>query len=127
MPVHLEPFDPSRAFRALRWFRWNGQIVASGKPFPPAGSEQDATDYNTRILYENRYIGYAPETAEAPAPAPEPARKPFTPPAPDPVEELVAHHTHAELLDMAAGLDVKKSDTKTEIARALVESGHGTA
>ncbi len=141
--VHLEPFDPSREFLTNRWFRWKGAILKPNTAFPPAGQDYDL--HNLKDLYTARYIRYGNAEPVEPAPVKARGAEPtapivtaaatvIPPPLPplskgseDKIAQLVAANTHAVLLEMAADLpDVKRNQTKTEIATAIVRAGDGT-
>lgn len=143
MAIHLEPFDPSRTFVTNRWFRWNGLYLGPGVAFPPAGYEDLASRHNTETLYSNRFIKYGSVTTpDNPAPvkrgdgagpnSPLVSASSTVITAPpkgfdEKVKQLVDGKTHAELLELAADLDVKKTATKTEIAKAIVKAGNGNS
>jgi hypothetical protein len=132
MAVYLKPFDASRDFKALRFFRYEGQIISRGDPFSLVG----VPERKARTLYETRHIGYADEDQVRQIPP-----KPPVPPAQAPagedggdqlsaedrealIEKAKKAHTHDELFAKASGLaGVTKDQTKAEIAAALVDSG----
>ena len=144
--VHLEPFDPSREFVTNRWFRWSGMYLGPNVAFPPEG--HDAEPYNLQTLYNARYIRYGSAAPIAPAlvkargagptapivtaaatvipPPPLPPLPPLPKGSENKIAQLVADNTHAALLALAADLpDVKRTQTKTEIATAIVRAGDG--
>lgn len=57
MSVYLKPFDPSREFKALRFFRYDGRLISRHDRFDITAVEPR----KARQLYETRFIGYADE------------------------------------------------------------------
>ena len=135
--VYLPPFDPSRSFVTQRGFRFNGRIYGRHEAFPAAGSSPP-NERLLRRLYETHAINYAgtEQTREFPPREPGRSGKPIVEAnAPEELAEteatldeqadkLANRHTHTELFAKASGLKgVRKSQTKAQIARALIEAG----
>lgn len=127
MPVHQPPFDPSRDFKALRFFRFNGNIILRDDPF----SIDEIDPRKARQLYENRFIGYADvDYVRKTTPTP-PAKSRKQAPHGDlagddldaQIKALTDRYTRDQLLNIAQGLELASSATKPVIAEAIIKAG----
>lgn len=133
MPIYLKPFDPARDFKALKFFRYEGQIISRNDPFPLDG----IPERKAKQLYETRFIGYADEDQIRQYP-PKPPAGPAPPEAPivaEPTEDrealikrLANRYKHETLFKKAKGLaGVEKKQTKAELVAALLDAGRASA
>ncbi len=144
----LVKFDPSRPLVALTFFRLNGQIYRKENAVP----YDEGNDRVLRRLYDLHRIGHSDEegtAVEVRTPreqlqagnterrnqekaselrAAEVLDLPPTEEEQAAIDTLVDGNTHAQLLELADGLEgVNSKMKKAEIALALVRAGHGAA
>lgn len=62
MAVHLPPFDPDRPLVAIKFFRFNGEIISRGQKIPRDFTDPRKLDQ----LYRTRHIGYEGESTVRP-------------------------------------------------------------